>query len=196
MRIYPERSEGSLEIASASPRNDIEGTMYKIKRRSTYGLILLAFFIQVLLGNFLNSAAIKPNLMIIMTIFCALFTDEKFGCRIGAISGLLLDIFTIRFFGLNTVLFAFGGYVVGKYNGKFYRDSVFTHFIITFVVSFFILSLLFLFASFRSSWESPRLGLNIIFNSPIFFSSLLNSFLGVWIYAFLVGIFRLHEREL
>ena len=170
--------------------------MYKITRRSAYGLILLAFFIQVILGNFLNSAAIKLNLMIIMTTFFALFTDEKFGCQIGAVSGLLLDIFTIRFFGLNTILFAFSGYMVGKYNGKFYKDSVFTHFISTFVVSFFILSLLFLFASFRGSWESPRLALNIILNPPILFSSLLNSFLGVWIYAFLVRIFRLYECEL
>ena len=170
--------------------------MYKIKHYQVYILILFAFFIQILLGNFVGSSGIRPNLMIIVTVFAALFTDEKFGCRTGAICGILLDVFSIRFFGLNTVLFASAGYIVGKYNIKFYKDSVITHVIVTFIVSFSILFSLLLFLTLRNSAVSPPLGFNIFFNPSILTSSLLNSFLGIWIYAFLCRMFRLSEREL
>ncbi len=170
--------------------------MHRIKRRPAYILILLAFFIQILLGNFFGSSAMKPNIMIIITTFFALFTNEKFGCEAGAVSGMLLDIFSIRLFGLNTLLFALGGYIVGRYNTKFYRDSIITHLIITFAMSLFILSSLLLFLNLRNSFSLPRLGPNMIFTPSILASSLLNAFLGIWIYAFLCRIFRLSECEL
>lgn len=170
--------------------------MYKIKRHLAYLVILLAFFIQVLLSNFLGPSIIKPNLMIIITIFFALFTDRKFGLEAGFASGILLDIFSIRFFGLNTILFACGGYLIGRYNNKFYRDSVITHIILTFIVSFSILFLYFLFVNLRSPSMPALLSLNMIFSGSLLIPSLLNSFLGIWVYAFLTRVFQLSENTL
>ena len=170
--------------------------MHKIKRHNAYPLILLAFFLQILLSNFLGFSIFKPNLMIIITTFFALFTDRRFGFEVGLVSGILLDIFSIRFFGLNAILFAFGGYLIGKYNNKFYRESIITHIILTFIMSFFILSLYFLFVNLGSPSISPGLGLNIIFSASLIISSLLNSFFGIWVYAFLSRIFRLSESML
>ena len=170
--------------------------MHKIKRFPAYIAILSAFFIQILLGDIFSSGALRPNIMIIITIFFALFTNKKFGCETGAVSGMLLDIFSVRFFGLNTILFAFCGFIVGKYRTKFYRDSVITHFIITFIVSFFILSFYILFAKLAALSGLSALGFNIIFHPSIFISSLLNSFLGVCVYAFLYRFFKLNECEL
>lgn len=169
--------------------------MRKIKHNHAYLAILLVFFIQVLLSNFLAFGLLRPNLMIIITFFFAFFTDEKFGFKIGLLSGILLDIFSIRFLGLNTFLFSFSGYIIGRYNNKFYKDSVITHIILTFMISFFILSVYFLFVNLRNP-SMPRIGLNIIFSPPILILSLLNSFLGIWIYAFLLRIFRLSESTL
>ena len=165
--------------------------MHKTKRLHMYLSILLTFFIQVSLSSFFGSSLIKPNLMIVITVFFALFTDKKFGFEAGLLSGILLDIFSIRFFGLNSVLLALGGYLIGRYNTKVYRESVITHIILTFAISFFILSLYFLFVTLHSPSMPRRLGLNIIFNTSVLGSSLFNSFLGIWVYAFLSTVFRL-----
>lgn len=170
--------------------------MREIKRPPAYLAVFFTFLIQVFISNFLGTSAIKPNLMIIMTAYFALFTDRKFGLEIGLLSGILLDIFSIRFFGLNAILFALGGYLIGKYNNKFYRGSIITHIIFTFTLSVFILSLYFLFVNQRILSPSPRIGLNAVFSTPLFITSLLNSFLGIWIYAFLSRVFRLSEGTL
>lgn len=167
--------------------------MHDIKRYHAYLLIIITFFIQVFLGNFLGSSLLKPNLMIVITVFFALFTDRKFGFETGAVSGFLLDIFSVRFFGLNTILFALGGYLVGKYNNKFYRDSVITHAILTFAVSYFIFFSYFLFVNFCSSHAPLPTWLNFVFSPSIFIPSFLNSFLAIWVYAFLARIFQLSE---
>lgn len=158
--------------------------------------MIVAFLLQVLLSNFWSYSAIKPNLMIIITAFFALFTDRRFGFEMGLSSGILLDLFSIRFFGLNAILYALGGYLVGRYNNKFYRNSIITHIILTFVVSFFILLSYFLFVNLHYSSTLSRIGGNIFFSPTVIVSSLLNSFLGVWVYAFLVRIFRLSEDTL
>ena len=131
--------------------------------------------------------------MIIITIFLALFTNEKFGFETGLASGLLLDIFTLRLFGLHTMLFAFSGYMIGKYNNKFYRESVVTHIIITFFTSVFILSSYFLFTVLQNRPLLSHLNLYAIFGSGIILSSLYNSLLGILAYAFLYRIFHLSE---
>ena len=170
--------------------------MRKIRRRLAYPVILLAFFAQILVSNFLGSSSAKPNFMIVATAFFAIFTDRRFGFEAGLVSGLLLDIFSVRFFGLNAVLFALGGYIIGRYNAKFYRDSVITHSILTFALSLFILSLYFLFVNLYSPSAPQRSGLSAVFSAPLFIPSLLNSFLGIWAYAFLSRVFQLGESAL
>jgi len=170
--------------------------MRKIKPREIYPAILAVFFIQMALGCFFGFTSVRPNLMIIITTFFALFTDRRSGFASGAASGLLLDIFSIRTFGINTVLFAVTGYVVGRYNTKFYRASVITHVIITFAVSLSILSLYFLFVNLRASFGLSPIGAGRVFHTSVVASSLLNAFLGPWIYAFLCRLFGLSEHEL
>jgi len=170
--------------------------MHKIRRSAAYLSICLTFFIQIFLSGLLDFTLIKPNLMIIMTTFFALFTDKKFGFEIGLFSGLLLDFFSIRFFGLNAILFAIGGYIAGKYNNKFYKESIITHIILTFLMSYYILSSYFLFVNLRSISAPSSIRLNVFFNPTLLFVSLFNSFIGIWVYAFLLRVFRLSERLL
>jgi len=170
--------------------------MHKIKHSRAYTLILVAFFVQIGLSLFLGPGAVRPNIMVISMTFLALFSDERFGVKAGTLCGMLLDVFSIRFFGLNTLLFALGGYIVGKYNTKFYRNSVITHFAVTFTVSLFILLPNFLFISLHNRPALPPAGLSVIFSHMVLLSSLLNSFLSIWIFAFLIRILGLHERVL
>jgi len=170
--------------------------MYRINRKQAYLVIALAFLLQISLSNFLHFSHIKPNLMLIVTVFFALSTNERFGAETGFFSGLLLDIFSIRSFGLNAVLFAAGGYLIGKSNNKFYRDSVITHVILTFTASFFVLSGYFAFINARTPSVPNGITLKSLLDSSILSVSLLNAFLGIWIYAFLIRVLGISEIEL
>ncbi|MBL7070674.1 MAG: rod shape-determining protein MreD [Candidatus Omnitrophica bacterium] len=170
--------------------------MHRVKRGQAYTVILLGFFLQLVISDLLRSGTVKPNILIIVTAFFALFSSGKFGAETGFFCGLLLDIFSIRLFGLNAMLFAAGGYIIGKSNTKFYRDSMITHFILTFTLSFIVLSAYFIIVSARGPSVSHWAGSRLLFNSPVVLISLLNSFLAIWIFAFLTRVLGLSETAL
>ncbi len=169
--------------------------MHRIDRRHAYPVIILTFLLQLLISNFLTSASLKPNLMLIITVFFALFSNARFGAETGFLSGLLLDIFSIRLFGLNAILYAAGGYIIGKNNNKFYKDSAMTHIILTFGVSFFILWTYFAVVSVRNSPLSFGTGMKSVFSPSILSVSAINAFLGIWVYAFLIKVLGISEAE-
>ena len=148
------------------------------------------------LTGFLSIDVVKPNFMIVVTVFFALFTNKKLALDAGIASGLLLDIFTLKFFGLHTMLFAFTGYIIGKYNNKFYRESIITHVIITFFASVFILTSYLLFTVLRNRFLLSYLNLHTIFGSAVILSSLYNALIGILAYAFLCRIFHLNESAI
>jgi len=170
--------------------------MYKINRLRDYSMILLAFFAQVFLSDFLKVGGAKPNFMIIMTVFFALFTDEWFGLEVGFVCGMILDIFSLRLFGLNTILFSFTGYFIGRFNSKIYRESIITHAIMIFVASFFILSLYRLFIGIQNKYLVSYLSFGFLFSPVVFLSAAYNSFLGVFVYTLLNRILRLGETSI
>ena len=159
-------------------------------------MIMLAFFAQVFLSDFLKVGGIRPNLMIMMTVFFALFTDERFGLEVGFVCGMILDIFSLRLFGLNTILFSFAGYFIGRFNSKIYRESIITHAIMIFAASFFILSLYRLFIGIQNKYLVSYLSFGFIFSPVVFLSAAYNSFLGVFVYTLLNRILRLGETSI
>lgn len=169
--------------------------MYKINRLRDYGMILLAFFAQVFLSDLLRLGSVKPNFMIVMTVFFALFTNERFGLEAGFVCGTILDIFAMRLFGLNIILFSSAGYLIGKFNGKIYRESIITHAIMIFAASFFILSLYRLFIGIQNKFTLPYLSFGFLFSPVVFLSAAYNSFLGIFVYTFLNRILKLGETS-
>lgn len=170
--------------------------MYKVNSALAYLSVLVIFFFQILLIGFFNFEGTRPDVILLATIFFALFTDARLGLRVGFLSGLLLDIVSIRLPGMNTALYALCGYVVGKYNGKFYKESAITHFIITLTASIFILTVLFLSASLPHLEQLLVSGDRVIFHSAIFTSSLFNAILSIWAYPLFSRLFKLGEKEL
>lgn len=170
--------------------------MYKINRLRDYSMILLAFFAQVFLPDFLKAGGIGPNFMIIMAVFFALFTDEQFGLEAGFVCGMILDIFSLRLFGLNMMLFSFTGYFIGRFNGKIYRESIITHAITIFAASFFILSLSRLFIGIQNKYLVSCLSFGFLFSPVVFLSAACNSFIGVFVYTIFSRILRLGETSI
>lgn len=68
-----------------------------MKKVLIYIAIFIVFiFFYLLQSDFFswfNIAGVKPNLFIILVLFCGLFTGKKSGLIIGVIFGILLDLF-------------------------------------------------------------------------------------------------------
>ncbi|MBU4376972.1 MAG: rod shape-determining protein MreD [Candidatus Omnitrophica bacterium] len=170
--------------------------MYKINRLRDYSLILLAFFLQVSLANSLSLFGAKPSFPIILAVFFALFTDERYGFETAFFAGILLDIFSLRLFGLNTILFSIVGYFIGRFNTKIYRESMATHAILIFLSTIFILSAYRFFLCLENRFLLSNLSFSFVFSPSTFLSAIYNSFLGILIYTFLSRVFNLGETSI
>ncbi len=167
--------------------------MHTIKNAVAYLYVAGFLLLQIIFNNVVGSASVKPHLLIVVTVFYALFTDKHFGLRIGVLSGMLLDVFSVRLFGINTVIFGLTGYIVGKYNIQFYRESIITHFTITFIASLFILSLYFFVINVHAHNLASRRGLEMLVNAPVLLSAFLTALVAVPIFAFLCRLSKMGE---
>lgn len=105
-----------------------------MKRAHLYFLLLSALLIHLTLLSHVRFLGAAPDLMLIIVIFFALFFGPGPGLEAGLAAGILKDMFTPDFFGMNAVACAVTGLVVGMLNEKFYRESKMTQFIL--VISF------------------------------------------------------------
>lgn len=167
--------------------------MYKINRPRDYSLILLAFFVQVVFADSLKVFGVKPNFPIIAAVFFALFTDERYALETAFISGILMDIFSVRLFGLNAILFSAAGYFIGRFNEKIYKESMATHAIIIFIATSFILSAYRFFLALDDRILLPVFSFGFLFSPSVFLSALYNAFFGTLLYTFFCRIFKLGE---
>lgn len=69
-------------------------------------------------------AGVKPDLMLVIVIFYALLYGEIPAAKLGFIYGLLEDLATGKFIGINTISKMLTGYLVGLGEGKLYSDNL------------------------------------------------------------------------
>ncbi len=89
-----------------------------------FGFFAVAVFIQSTVLNFFQIEGVKPDLVLVMVIFAALLRGYKAGCGWGFVGGLLEDIYTGNFFGLNILNKMFIGCLVGLVEKHFYKESL------------------------------------------------------------------------
>lgn len=100
-----------------------------------FGFFAVAVFIQSTVLNFFQIEGVKPDLVLVMVIFAALLRGYKAGCWWGFVGGLLEDIYTGNFFGLNILVKMYIGCLVGLAGKHFYKDSLFVIITITWFAS-------------------------------------------------------------
>ena len=99
------------------------------------GLVILALaFIQINFPGRLQPVGVKPDLLLIATVFFALRRGALFGFAAGAFAGFLADCFSRSLLGLNVFLLGSAGLFVGKTGGRFKCDNYLTQMLVTFIV--------------------------------------------------------------
>lgn len=90
----------------------------------TFFIILISFLLQSTLFVKLKFAAVSPNLMLVVTSSFGFMRGRKSGIAVGAISGLLVDIFWGQLLGFHTLLYTVIGYLNGSFERLFYDEDI------------------------------------------------------------------------
>ena len=90
----------------------------------TFVIILICFLLQCTVFHYLSFAAIKPNLLIILTSSFGFMRGKKEGMFVGVVCGLLADLFWGNALGFNVLLYTVIGYINGSFERMFYDDDV------------------------------------------------------------------------
>lgn len=122
--------------------------------------IIVSYFLQSSV-EFFSIGSIKPDFLLLLTIYFAMFRGEFTGIWVGFFGGLLQDInlgiipnFDIEkmryFLGINILPKALIGYIAGKIAKGITKDNYFTWVAISFVFSLIKGVLVFLLTAFSS----------------------------------------------
>ncbi len=96
-------------------------------------LIILAMLLQSTFFSFLQVAGVKPDLILMLVVFNGFLRGSKEGAFLGFLAGLLQDVFTGNYIGINAITKMLAGYLVGLAETRFYKESV----VIVSLVTFF-----------------------------------------------------------
>ena len=107
----------------------------KMSRYSLYIILIAAFLIQLLFLDHIKIAGDKPDLLILLVVFFAIFFGPGTGAEAGFVSGLFKDTYSLDVFGVNSVLLSLTGLIVGGLSPKLFRESKLTQVLLVFASS-------------------------------------------------------------
>lgn len=124
--------------------------MRKIKRSQIYLILLVALLLHLTLLNHIKIYGAKPDLILLCVVFFGLFLGPGAGLESGAFAGILCDMFTLDFFGINALVYGLSGLVAGLLGDKVFKESKRTEFAIVFFFTVFSMTLHFIIVSILS----------------------------------------------
>lgn len=84
---------------------------------------LVYFMLQVMFIPKISILGIFPSILLVYLISYAILRNKYEGVLLGGFIGGLLDLHVSLVFGTNILIFALIGYLFGKLNKNFYRES-------------------------------------------------------------------------
>jgi len=106
-----------------------------MNRYSFYIISIAAFLIQLLLLDHIKIAGAKPDLLVLLVVFFAIFFGPGIGAEAGFIYGLFKDIYSLDLFGVNIVPLSLLGIITGVLSPKLFRESRLTQLLLVFISS-------------------------------------------------------------
>lgn len=144
-------------------------------------LFIFIVFFEIFLGRSLEIFSVRPDLFLILIVFWAFCIDRQSTVQIALILGLLRDIFSTGFFGIETISYFLIGCLAALVSLKVSKSSPWMRAVALFIFSllnlcfFFLLENLFLEEAVASAhfWSSGIL------------YALYTTLLGFWLMGFL-----------
>ena len=147
-----------------------------------YLILFLCAFVGVILQdtvfNAISIAGGKPDFVLILVVFYALFHGSVSGGLLGVAFGLMEDLLTGRFIGLNAICKGLIGLIVGSMSNRLYKNNFFIP-VVTILITTFLCSIFYVIFSGMIGLNVGALRLmmlsisdaiyNVVF-SPFFYS--------------------------
>ncbi len=99
--------------------------MYR-HRLAIYITVLLLFFVELILFDKLRIYGVRPEILLIATVFFGFHFGIARGIEIGVLSGILKDVFSITTFGVNVFSFLLIGFLAGYLKDKLFKENFVT----------------------------------------------------------------------
>lgn len=167
--------------------------MYKVARFSIYTVLAAAFLCHITILPYMKIFRALPDLSLICVIFFGLFLGPGAGLEAGIASGLLKDMFSLDFFGINMFISGLVGLSVGIANKKLFRDSKITQLLLVFL--FTALSLVIHYMLVSVLTKSLNLNFLELLLSSVVPSGIYTSLVSIPIFSKLIDIYKLREPE-
>lgn len=99
-----------------------------------YGLLfILSVVLQSTLFHFFKIGGVKPDLLLVIVVLSAVLKGKRTGAVVGFAFGLMEDLLTGKYIGVQALTKMVTGYIVGHLERKVFPDN----FLIPIVVGFF-----------------------------------------------------------
>lgn len=163
-----------------------------MNRFSLYTILVAAFLIQLLFLDHMKIWSAKPDLLILLVVFYAIFFGPAAGAEAGFVSGLFKDIYSLDIFGANAVLLLLTGLIAGILSPKLFKESKLTQGTLVFVSSGLYMIIHYFVSSFI--FKITYVTLPEYLYDLILPSSLYTAVLSFLIFPVLIDRYRLKEN--
>ncbi|WHH61052.1 rod shape-determining protein MreD [Petroclostridium sp. X23] len=99
-------------------------------------ILIVAFVLQSTILQYFEVWMIKPNLIVMITVYFALTRGSVEGGIVGLSGGILADILVGRVFGLYALIGMYTGVLAGNFNKRFFKENYLVALLFTFLFSF------------------------------------------------------------
>lgn len=163
----------------------------RMKLWAKVGIVALALVIELGLSNILGLNSVKPDLLLIVVICMAFISGTEEGTIAGFAGGLIKDVFSAHFLGINALVKTLIGYIAGVIKDKIFSQHIIwivaiATFIFTFINNFIIYYLL---NALHTGYDFA-----IILKNFVFSQAIINTILSPFIFIGIKKVFAIIGR--
>ncbi|MHB8984398.1 MAG: rod shape-determining protein MreD [Eubacteriales bacterium] len=92
-------------------------------RFSTFLLLLVLLLLQTTVLNFITIFGVKPDLVMLVVVFNGFLLGTREGAFLGFAGGIMEDLFTGSYIGLNALSKMAAGYLAGAFGVGLYKEN-------------------------------------------------------------------------
>jgi rod shape-determining protein MreD len=106
--------------------------MHRVSLKSCLLLVFSAGLIQATSFDFIKLFGVKPDVLLVITVFAALSFHRRDVLRCAIMAGIIKDVTSSAIFGSYTLSFMGIGLFIYAHQNKFYREKPFTQMALSF----------------------------------------------------------------